>query len=188
MLAVALTAAAPAVASSLPEAGVTREHMVQIMTQHGLPARIDKDSNGNVIIKSRVASINFDVYFSIAPTPAAAKSSSPPAGRTAISRRARSTNGTPPSVTCASIPSPARSSGPSRMPSSGAARPRISTSTCAPGAPQSRFSRSSWTCKARRERHAGEPAHDPARPRLNRLARRQAGRHPPLPLGARVRV
>ena len=63
VLAVALTAAAPAVASSLPEAGVTREHMVQIMTQHGLPARIDKDSNGNVIVKSRVASINFDVYF-----------------------------------------------------------------------------------------------------------------------------
>ena len=33
------------------------------MTPHGLPARIDKDSKGNVIVKSRVAEINFDVYF-----------------------------------------------------------------------------------------------------------------------------
>ena len=62
-LAVALSAAAPALASPLPEAGITREHMVQVMAQHGLPARIDKDSNGNVIIKSRVAGVNFDVYF-----------------------------------------------------------------------------------------------------------------------------
>ena len=63
VLAVALSAAAPALASPLPEAGITREHMVQVMAQHGLPARIDKDSNGNVIVKSRVAGINFDVYF-----------------------------------------------------------------------------------------------------------------------------
>ena len=63
VLAVTLSAAAPALASPLPEAGITREHMVQVMAQHGLPARIDKDSNGNVIIKSRVAGVNFDVYF-----------------------------------------------------------------------------------------------------------------------------
>ena len=37
--------------------------MVEIMTRHGLPARIDKDSKGNVIVKSRIIDINYDVYF-----------------------------------------------------------------------------------------------------------------------------
>jgi hypothetical protein len=63
VLAVALLTAAPAVASPLTEQGVTRELMVEIMIRHGLPARIDKDSKGNVIVKSRVAEVNFDVYF-----------------------------------------------------------------------------------------------------------------------------
>jgi hypothetical protein len=63
VLAIALLAVAPALASVLSEQGVTRELMVEIMTRHGLPARIDKDSKGNVIVKSRVAEINFDVYF-----------------------------------------------------------------------------------------------------------------------------
>lgn len=63
VLAIALLTAAPALASPLTEQGVTRELMVEIMTRHGLPARIDKDSKGNVIVKSRVAEINFDVYF-----------------------------------------------------------------------------------------------------------------------------
>jgi hypothetical protein len=63
VLAIALLTAVPAVASPLTEQGVTRELMVEIMTRHGLPARIDKDSKGNVIVKSRVAEVNFDVYF-----------------------------------------------------------------------------------------------------------------------------
>ena len=63
VLAIALTAAAPAAAETLTEQGVTREQMVKIMTAHGLPARIDKDSSDNVIVKSRVDDINFDVYF-----------------------------------------------------------------------------------------------------------------------------
>jgi Putative bacterial sensory transduction regulator len=63
VLAIALLAVAPALASVLSEQGVTRELMVEITTRHGLPARIDKDSKGNVIVKSRVAEINFDVYF-----------------------------------------------------------------------------------------------------------------------------
>ncbi|HEY5504292.1 MAG TPA: YbjN domain-containing protein [Sedimentisphaerales bacterium] len=63
VLAIALLTAVPAVASPLTEQGVTRELMVEIMTRHGLPARIDKDSKGNVIVKSRVADVNFDVYF-----------------------------------------------------------------------------------------------------------------------------
>jgi hypothetical protein len=63
VLAVTLSAAAPAVASPLTEQSVTRELMVEIMTRHGLPARIDKDSKSNVIVKSRVAEVNFDVYF-----------------------------------------------------------------------------------------------------------------------------
>ena len=62
-LAIALLCAAPASAGPLNEAGVTREQMVDIMTRHGLPARIDKDSNGVVIVKSRVADVNYDVYF-----------------------------------------------------------------------------------------------------------------------------
>ena len=63
VLAIALTAAAPAAAETLTEQGVTREQMVKIMTAHGLPARIDKNSSDNVIVKSRVDDINFDVYF-----------------------------------------------------------------------------------------------------------------------------
>ena len=63
VLAITLTAAAPAAAESLTEQGVTREQVVKIMTAHGLPARIDKDSSGNMIVKSRVDDINFDVYF-----------------------------------------------------------------------------------------------------------------------------
>ena len=63
VLAIALTAAAPAGAETLTAQGVTREKMVAIMIRHGLPARIDKDSSGNVIVKSRVADVNFDVYF-----------------------------------------------------------------------------------------------------------------------------
>jgi hypothetical protein len=61
-LAIALYAAA-ASASPLNEAGVTREQMIGIMTRHGLPARMDKDSNGVVIVKSRVVDVNYDVYF-----------------------------------------------------------------------------------------------------------------------------
>src|SRR5450755_4829518 len=63
VLAIALTTAAPAGAETLTAQGVTREKMVAIMIRHGLPARIDKDSKGNVIVKSRVAEVNFDVYF-----------------------------------------------------------------------------------------------------------------------------
>ena len=63
VLAIALTAAAPACAETLTAQGVTREKMVAIMIRHGLPARIDKDSSDNVIVKSRVDDINFDVYF-----------------------------------------------------------------------------------------------------------------------------
>ena len=63
VLAIALLTAVPTLASPLTEQGVTRELMVEIMTRHGLPARIDKDSKGNVIVKSRVAEVNFDVYF-----------------------------------------------------------------------------------------------------------------------------
>ena len=63
VLAIALTTAAPAGAETLTAQGVTREKMVAIMIRHGLPARIDKDSKGNVIVKSRIIDINYDVYF-----------------------------------------------------------------------------------------------------------------------------
>ena len=63
VLAVTLTAAVPALASPIGKQGITREEMVEIMLADGLPARIDKDSNGNVIVKSNVAGVNFDVYF-----------------------------------------------------------------------------------------------------------------------------
>jgi hypothetical protein len=63
VLAIALMAAAPAGAETLTAQGVTREKMVAIMTRHDLPARIDKDSSNNVIVKSRVDDVNFDVYF-----------------------------------------------------------------------------------------------------------------------------
>jgi putative sensory transduction regulator len=59
----AFLAAAPARAGTLPETGITRAQVMEIMTKRGLPARIDKDSKGVVIVKSTVASINFDVYF-----------------------------------------------------------------------------------------------------------------------------
>ena len=63
VLAISLLAVAPVLASPLTERGVTREEMVDIMKANGLPAKIDKDSKGNVIVKSRTADINFDVYF-----------------------------------------------------------------------------------------------------------------------------
>jgi len=55
----------PALAFELPERGVTREQMVDIMTKHGLSAHIAKDERDNVIVRSRLDSskINFDVYF-----------------------------------------------------------------------------------------------------------------------------
>ena len=63
VLTVALAASVPALASPIGKEGITREEMVEIMLADGLPAKIDKDSNGNVIIKSNVAGVNFDVYF-----------------------------------------------------------------------------------------------------------------------------
>ena len=63
VLAIGLFAAAPAFAFDLPERGVSREQMVDIMTKHGLSAKIQKDDRDNVIVRSRVAGINFDVYF-----------------------------------------------------------------------------------------------------------------------------
>jgi Putative bacterial sensory transduction regulator len=65
VLAIALMAAAPAGAETLTAQGVTREKMVAIMTRHGLPARIGKDGKGNMIVKSRIVDINYDVYFFI---------------------------------------------------------------------------------------------------------------------------
>src|ERR1019366_3217540 len=76
VLAIALLTAVPtlasplsdlALASPLTAQGVTRELMVEIMTRHGLLARIEKDGKANVITKSRVAEINFDVYFCYCP-------------------------------------------------------------------------------------------------------------------------
>jgi len=63
VLAFGLLTAAPALAFDLPERGVSREQMVDIMTKHGLPADIKHDDRDNVIVRSRVAGINFDVYF-----------------------------------------------------------------------------------------------------------------------------
>ena len=63
VLAIGFLAAAPAAAFDLPEQGLSRQQMVDIMTKHGLTARIDKDDRDNVIVRSRVAGINFDVYF-----------------------------------------------------------------------------------------------------------------------------
>jgi hypothetical protein len=62
-LAIALLTATQASASPLNDQGVTREEMVEIMRADGLPAKIETDSKSNVIVKSRVAEINFDVYF-----------------------------------------------------------------------------------------------------------------------------
>ena len=63
VVAAALMSAMPAFASPLNEQGITREEMVEVMLADGLPAKIDKDSRGNVIVRSRVSEINFDVYF-----------------------------------------------------------------------------------------------------------------------------
>ena len=63
VLAIALLSAAAASAGPLNEAGVSREQMIGILTKHGLPARMDKDSNGVVIVKSRASDVNYDVYF-----------------------------------------------------------------------------------------------------------------------------
>jgi hypothetical protein len=63
VVAAALMSAMPAFASPLNEQGITREEMVEVMLADGLPAKIDKDSRGNVIVRSRVSDINFDVYF-----------------------------------------------------------------------------------------------------------------------------
>ena len=66
VLAVGLLGAAPAFAFDLPERGVSGEQMVDIMTKHGMPARIAKDDNNNVIVRSKTSDskpINFDVYF-----------------------------------------------------------------------------------------------------------------------------
>ena len=63
VLAIALLTAAPALAGPVAAQGVTREEIVALMSADGLPARIDKDSKGNVIVKSQFAGINFDVYF-----------------------------------------------------------------------------------------------------------------------------
>lgn len=63
VLTIGLLAAAPAAAYELPERGVSREQMVDIMTKHDLPARIDKDENGNVIVRSSIDDVKFDVYF-----------------------------------------------------------------------------------------------------------------------------
>lgn len=52
----------PVSAGPVPASGVTFQQMVEIMTKHGLPAKIGKDSNGRQIISSRVVDVNFDVY------------------------------------------------------------------------------------------------------------------------------
>jgi hypothetical protein len=62
ILAAAL-AATPAFASPVPARGISPEQMVQIMVKRGLPAKIGKDSDGTLIISSRVIDVNFDVYF-----------------------------------------------------------------------------------------------------------------------------
>jgi len=64
---VTLLAATPAFAAvtSAPvsAAGITREEMVQLMTQRGWSAKIDKDSSGTPVVSSRVNGVNFDMYF-----------------------------------------------------------------------------------------------------------------------------
>jgi len=52
-----------ALADAVPKAGITMDDMAFLMSKHGLPTKIEKDSKGREIIKSRVAGINFDVYF-----------------------------------------------------------------------------------------------------------------------------
>lgn len=62
-MAAALLAAVPAFARPVPEAGITYEEMAEVLSKAGLPATIDKDSNGARIVKSSVNGVNFDVYF-----------------------------------------------------------------------------------------------------------------------------
>jgi hypothetical protein len=61
----ALLSAAPAFAASapIPAAGITPNELAQLMRQHGWPAKITHDSDGNLIISSRAADVNFDMYF-----------------------------------------------------------------------------------------------------------------------------
>jgi hypothetical protein len=63
VLAFAVLSVVPVKAFELPARGVSREQMVEIMKDHGLPASIEKDSNNNVIVRSKTGDINFDVYF-----------------------------------------------------------------------------------------------------------------------------
>ncbi len=60
VVALALLFAAPLFAG---EQGITPKETVEIMLADALPAKIDKDGRGNVIVRSRVSDINFDVYF-----------------------------------------------------------------------------------------------------------------------------
>lgn len=55
--------AIPAFADPIPANGITPEQMAQIMRASGLPATVGHDSNGVLIISSRVVDVNFDVYF-----------------------------------------------------------------------------------------------------------------------------
>lgn len=63
----ALFAAIPAFAevtsAPVPATGIAPEEMAQLMSQHGWPAQIAKDSDGNPLIKSNVAGVGFDVAF-----------------------------------------------------------------------------------------------------------------------------
>ena len=43
--------------------GITREEMAKVLTEHGMPAKLGKDSNGVDIISSRATDVNFDMYF-----------------------------------------------------------------------------------------------------------------------------
>jgi hypothetical protein len=65
LLAALLVLALPAkvLATPVPAGGVTIEQMARLMIQHGWPAKVTKDSDGDDIISSRVGNVNFDVYF-----------------------------------------------------------------------------------------------------------------------------
>jgi hypothetical protein len=63
LLALLLPASTPVFAAPVRADGITPQEMVEIMTARGLPARINHDSNGALIVSSRVADVNFDVYF-----------------------------------------------------------------------------------------------------------------------------
>jgi len=105
VVALALLFAAPLFAG---EQGITRKETVEIMLADALPAKIDKDGRGNVIVRSRVSDINFDVYFLACTGNPCGAIQSPPAGRTATRAKPGSTSGTPPSAAGECIPSPAR--------------------------------------------------------------------------------